>query len=45
MIVKFDEETYETVIDMFQSLPLSAIVNGEYIAVHGGMSSRLESLD
>lgn len=45
MLVKYDEETYDTVIDAFQMLPLAAIVNGEYIAIHGGLSSRLESLD
>ena len=45
MISKFDEETYELVIEAFQQLPLAAIVNGEYIALHGGVSSRLESFE
>ena len=45
MLVKYDEETYDSVIDAFQTLPLAAIVNGEYIAIHGGISSRLETLD
>ena len=43
MLSKFDEETYEAVIDGFQQLPLAAMVNGEYIALHGGISSRLQS--
>ena len=45
MIVKYDEDTYEEVIEAFMRLPLAALVNGEYLAVHGGVSSRLETLD
>ena len=28
MLIKFDEETYEAVLDSFNMLPLAAIVNG-----------------
>ena len=45
MIIKFDEETYDTVIDAFQTMPLAAIVNGEYFAIHGGLSSFVESIE
>ena len=45
MINKFDEETYEAVIEAFQQLPLAAIVNGQYLALHGGVSARLESIE
>ena len=45
MLVKFDEETYDYVVEAFQALPLAAIVNGEYICVHGGMSSRLQTIE
>ena len=45
MIVKYDEETYEAVIDAFYQLPLAAIVNGEYLCLHGGVSSRLNRIE
>ena len=44
MIIKYDEEAYDAVIDAFHQLPLVAVVNGEYLALHGGISSRLETL-
>ena len=44
MLIHFDEETYQATIQAFQSLPLAAVVNGEYFCVHGGISSRLQSL-
>ncbi len=46
MLLKYDEDVFQEVYDAFESLPLTAIVNGEYLAMHGGISSRcLESLD
>ena len=38
MLAKYDEETYEAVIDAFYELPLACIVNGEYLVLHGGIS-------
>ena len=45
MLVKYDEDTYEEVIEAFMNLPLAALVNGQYLALHGGVSSRLKSFD
>ena len=45
MLIKYDEETYEAVIDAFYQLPLAATVNGEMFVLHGGVSSRLTSFD
>ena len=45
MLNKYDEETYEAVIEAFYQLPLAATVNGEYLALHGGVSSRLTSIE
>lgn len=44
-IRKFDEDVYTLVMDVFDSLPLAAVVNNKYLAVHGGISPDLKKLD
>ena len=41
MLSCYDSECYEAVMDVFDQLPISSVVNGEYLVVHGGISSRL----
>ena len=41
----YDEEIYEEYMDTFDMLPISGVVNGRYLAMHGGISHRLTSLD
>ena len=43
MLHEYDEECYEMVMDMFDWLPISAVINGEYLALHGGISNRFRS--
>ena len=43
MLYIYDEECYESVMDMFDWLPISAVINGEYLALHGGISKRFQS--
>ena len=43
MLHEYDEECYEAVMDMFDWLPISAVINGEYLALHGGISNRFKS--
>jgi len=38
-----DEEIYEAFIDCFESMPISADVNGDYLCMHGGISPHLKS--
>ena len=45
MITNYDLECYQAVMEMFDQLPLAACVNGDYIAVHGGVSERFKSFD
>ena len=45
MLVCYDVECYEAVMDVFDQLPVASIVNGEFLAVHGGISSRCTSID
>ena len=42
---KYDEDVYKGVMECFDALPLGAIVNKKYFAVHGGISPDLKKLD
>ena len=44
-IQMYDEEFYEKVMEAFDLLPVSAIVNGQYLCMHGGISDVLTSLE
>jgi len=37
-ILKYDEEVYNKLMDAFDALPLMAIINNKFQAVHGGIS-------
>ena len=41
---KFDQETYNVVMDSFDLMPLACIVNNRYLAVHGGISPELRAV-
>ena len=45
MITNYDVECYQAAMEMFDQLPLAACVNGDYLAVHGGISDRFQSFD
>jgi len=42
--VKYDHEIYESVMGVFDALPLVAIVNNQFFCVHGGISPNMMSL-
>ena len=37
-IQRYDAEIYNLFMDLFDSMPLSCIVDGKYFAMHGGIS-------
>ena len=41
----YDEEVYDHFMDLFDHMPVAAIVNGQYIALHGGISRSLENIE
>ena len=43
-LVKYDQETYDRVMELFDNLPLACLVNGKFLCVHGGISHELRSV-
>jgi len=43
-LAKFDQETYNIVMDSFDLMPLACVVNNRYLAVHGGISPDLKAV-
>ena len=37
-ISKYDLEVYDRFMDSFDTIPLACLVNGRFLAVHGGIS-------
>ena len=42
---RYDEQTYETFLEVFNSMPLSCIVDEKYLAMHGGISPDIQKVD
>lgn len=40
---KYDQEIYAKIMEVFDLLPVAAVINGKYICVHGGISPSLQS--
>jgi len=41
VVSKYDLELYDLFMDVFDSLPLAAVVANKYLAMHGGISPDL----
>lgn len=45
VMYKYDLEVYDKFMESFDMLPLSCIVNNKFLALHGGISPELRTLD
>ena len=41
VLEKYDADTYQNFLELFDSLPLAAIVGEKYFGVHGGIGPSL----
>lgn len=41
-LMKFDQEIYDLLMDSFDRMPLACVINGRYLALHGGISPDME---
>lgn len=44
ILYKYDQELYDLIMESFDSLPISCLVNGKFLALHGGISPSLKSV-
>ena len=45
VIERYDTEIYDLFMDVFDALPISALVAKKYLAMHGGIAKDLQKLD
>ena len=42
--LKYGNEVYEAIMESFDTLPISCIVNDKFVAIHGGLSPEIANV-
>ena len=42
---RYDDQTYQQFLDVFDSMPLACVVDGKYLAMHGGISPEMTKIE
>lgn len=45
VLAKYDQEIFDRLMDVFDAMPVSAVINQKFIAFHGGISPEIRTLE
>ena len=45
VLAKYDQDIYDLIMESFDALPISALIDYKILAVHGGISPELKKLN
>lgn len=44
-LLKYDQSIYDQIMDLFDALPLAALVNNKFLCIHGGISPDIKNVN
>ncbi len=43
-LLKYDQSIYDQIMDLFDALPIAALVNNKFLCIHGGISPDIKNV-